>query len=110
MPHPIREKYPTSHYDPDPECKRCKGMGERYLLGDWRACICLFVEADIRDKAAETLRTTAQKLRKELDEQGDRHPMIQTTMRLMQALIEARDAGRKSAIRARELRESKTDG
>lgn len=54
-------------YDPKPDCKFCKGTGEKTLKsGKTTFCICLFVGHDMSDLAGETLAATAKKLRNEL--------------------------------------------
>ena len=71
----IRVKYPTAHYAPDPECKKCKSAGE-WLFTSKRgrpdpfmtACICIFVgERKFRKIATEGLAKIAREGLAELD-------------------------------------------
>lgn len=55
----LQSKYPdfkAIKYDPKPNCKFCKGTGERQLPGLRLApCICACVDHDMSDLAGETL-------------------------------------------------------
>ena len=66
----VREKYPTAHYDPDPECRFCKGRGERTIKPKTpdeepfdTCCICIFVGGprEDREEIARALGNAAKK-------------------------------------------------
>lgn len=64
----LQAKYPdftAIKYDPKPDCKFCKGTGERTLRdGDRKyPCICACVQHDLSDFAGETLGEVARKLK-----------------------------------------------
>lgn len=65
----VREKYPTAKYDPDPECQKCKGTGDRQVEGRDLPCICIFIgDREFRKVAAEGLAKVARDIRREMDE------------------------------------------
>lgn len=71
----LKEKYPTSNYDPDPECRFCKGSGERFIQGDesWLyPCICIFVggSREEREEIASGLERVAKQELEELRKKG----------------------------------------
>jgi hypothetical protein len=77
----LREKYPTASRDPDPDCKRCKGAGERFIERQseffkpgWVPCICIFVDHDAAQEVgqmlAELARDELRKLRGQSEVRG----------------------------------------
>ena len=72
----MRAKYGFTggKYEPKPDCKFCKGAGERKVKtarGE-TFCICLYVDPVMSDFAGESLGATARKLREELESKGER--------------------------------------
>lgn len=67
----LKDKYKMEggKYEPKPDCKFCKGTGERYIkkLDRTTFCICLFVAPDMSDFAGESLGATAKKLREQME-------------------------------------------
>ena len=68
----VRKKYPNANHAPRAGCRYCGGSGERRtdkrkftILSppDFLPCICLYVDHDMADVAAESLATTARKCR-----------------------------------------------
>lgn len=67
----LQAKYPTFtiRSEPVPTCGICRGTGERHSRADrWFPCVCacLSLDGETRALAAETLQTTASKLRQEM--------------------------------------------
>ena len=62
----VRSKFPTVKYAPRVNCKYCNGTGER-LTRPGLPCICVFVDHDLCDFAAESLAETARKILSELE-------------------------------------------
>ena len=65
----LREKYKFNggSYEPKPDCKFCKGTGEKPLKnGKLTFCICLYIEHDLSDFAGDSLAELAKKLKKEM--------------------------------------------
>ena len=60
-------KYPTSHYDPKPDCKSCHGKGERSITmpSDGRVvvscCICIFVDHEFSEDMGKQIGAIAKK-------------------------------------------------
>ena len=61
----VREKFPGAKRAPRDGCKYCDGTGERKNRPGL-PCICVYVDHDICDFAAESLAETAGKLRREM--------------------------------------------
>lgn len=64
----LRTKYGFTGgaYEPNPNCKFCKGAGERMLKTKpprMNFCICLFVHHSVSDFAGTSLGETARKIR-----------------------------------------------
>ena len=79
----IRETIPTAHYAPDPACQRCKGSGFRQ---GQLPCPCIFLAPEYREEVLASLAKTSKTVLQELKEQGENHPMVQTTARLVEVL------------------------
>lgn len=72
----LKIKYPTSKYDPDPDCPACHGTGERLVHlpgGEFTQeqdavtpCICIFVEHGFARKMGPILGKWARKMRGEM--------------------------------------------
>ena len=67
----LKAKYDLSDgakYEPNPNCKRCGGVGERKtLLGDVTFCHCLFIEPDFSNEIGDMLSDFARKMREEMN-------------------------------------------
>lgn len=61
----INKKFRNTRHPPREGCKYCGGTGERIAKPGF-PCICLYVDHDICDFAAESLAETATKLKAEL--------------------------------------------
>lgn len=61
----LRSKYgfEGGNYEPNPQCKFCRGSGERTSKAGLRFCICLFVEHSLSDFAGDSLSQVAKKMR-----------------------------------------------
>lgn len=62
-------KFEGGTYDPNPNCKFCKGAGERMAKTDpprMTFCICLYVDPGMSDMAGEMLGKVAKAIRLEL--------------------------------------------
>jgi hypothetical protein len=73
-PEALKAKYPTSNCPPDPNCKSCKGEGEkwnpstgRFIKPAFVPCMCIFVSHDFAPIAREALSETVKKLKAELE-------------------------------------------
>ena len=69
----LRAKYGFGEggkYEPKPDCKFCKGTGERDVKHRQGKtfCICLFVAPELSELVGESLAATAKKLREELEQ------------------------------------------
>lgn len=62
----VRKKFPNADYAPRANCRYCGGTGEK-TNRPGMPCICVYVEHDLCDFAAESLAETAKKLREELE-------------------------------------------
>lgn len=67
----LRKKYNLQggKYEPKPDCKFCKGTGERFIkkLNRETFCVCLFVAPELSDFAGDSLAATAKKIREEMN-------------------------------------------
>ena len=55
------ERYPTSHFDPKPDCRKCKGAGEYDFKNRMVACICIFVDHSVCNELGISLANFAKK-------------------------------------------------
>lgn len=66
----LKKKYKLegARHDPNPDCKFCKGTGERRVksTGELTFCICLFVDHDMSDLAGDLLGEFARKQLKKM--------------------------------------------
>lgn len=66
----LRTKYRLGggKYEPNPNCKFCKGTGEKPVKSQNRLtfCICLFVAPDMSDFAGDGLAAVAKKMKSKL--------------------------------------------
>lgn len=69
----LRAKYRLEggKYEPKPDCKFCKGTGERLVkaTGQQTFCICLYVAPELSDFAGESLGKVARDLESKLSNQ-----------------------------------------
>ena len=73
----LKIKYPTSKYEPDPDCQACHGTGELLVHlsgGEFTQeqdvdtpCICIFVEHYFARKIAPVLGKWARKMKEEME-------------------------------------------
>ena len=71
-------KFPEAKHDPDPNCKKCNGVGYYYKptvdLGDFvieghdTPCICIFITHTWVEECSDILKTVSSKIIKELDD------------------------------------------
>ena len=69
----LKEKYSLgdgAQYEPNPDCKHCKGSGERMSRAGETFCICLFVDHDASDEIGTLLSDFAKKQRMALEPQS----------------------------------------
>lgn len=62
----IRKKWPTANYAPRKGCRYCDGTGES-KTHPGLPCVCIYVDHEMCDFAAESLAETARALRKEMN-------------------------------------------
>jgi hypothetical protein len=60
----LQGKYPKHKikYSPKPDCKHCKGTGERQVVAGTTLCMCTCVDHKIAEIAMDTLSDTVKKL------------------------------------------------
>jgi len=63
----LKDKYPLLHYSPDPNCKRCNGIGEIKAIKGFFPCLCLFVARDDVDEVDMMLKQAAKSIREKHD-------------------------------------------
>jgi len=72
----LRQKYHLEggKYEPKPDCKFCKGTGERTIktTGNLTFCICLFVAPEMSELAGTTLGAAARGMKDEIPDIADR--------------------------------------
>lgn len=66
----LKEKYPTSHYNPKPDCKHCGGSGERKTKGGLAPCICIFVSHDIAEDIGSAIGQFAREELEKMNKEG----------------------------------------
>lgn len=64
--HPARAKYPGSKHNPKPNCKHCQATGEIVKPKRTISCICMYVDHDLSDQAADMLSNLVKKLKAEI--------------------------------------------
>lgn len=71
----LREKYRLEggKYEPNPNCKFCKGTGEKTVkrTGALTFCICLYVAPDLSDFAGDELGKIAKRMLDNLKTNGE---------------------------------------
>lgn len=71
----LRKKYRLEggKYEPNPDCKFCKGAGERTVksTGKMTFCVCLFIEPGFSNEMGTMLGETAKKLKDKIPEMAD---------------------------------------
>lgn len=77
----LKIKYPTSKYQPDCNCPKCGGKGEREVrisIGEFGEekivtvpCICIFVEHKFAKKISPVIEKWARGMRKELERERE---------------------------------------
>ena len=62
----IRQKFRSANYAPRKDCKYCDGTGLKRTHPDM-PCICIYVDHELCDFAAQSLAETARQLKAELE-------------------------------------------
>lgn len=75
-----KQKFPEAKHAPDPNCKKCHGVGYIYKadidLGDFvieghdSPCICIFVNHDWVEECSDILNTVSRKIIAELQDEN----------------------------------------